>query len=74
MYGYTLSIFSILWSVDNINSALGIILMILSILNILWTAGLKVYDAIKNKKYSDVSKILEDTTEQIKDLQEEDKK
>ena len=72
IYSYTLSILGCMWSTENIDSVLGIILMVLSIINILWTTCYKIYDAIKTKKYSDVSKILDDAEEKIKEI--EDKK
>lgn len=70
-YSYSLSIFSILWSTENINSVLGIILMVLSICNILWTAGYKIYTYIKNKQYDKVSKEIEDAIDKIKDIKED---
>ena len=72
IYNYTLSILGCMWSAENIDNVLGIILMILSIINILWSTCYKLYDTIKTKKYSDVSKILDDAEEKIKEI--EDKK
>ena len=72
IYNYTLSVLGCMWSAENIDNVLGIILMVLSIINILWSTCYKLYDAIKTKKYSDVSKILDDAEEKIKEI--EDKK
>lgn len=71
IYSYTLSILGCMWSAENIDNVLGIILMVLSIINILWSTGYKLYNAIKSKKYSDVSKIIDDAEEQIKNIKED---
>lgn len=47
--------------------------MILSIVNILWTSGYKIYTSIKNKKYDEVEKTIDDAVEQIKEIKEEEK-
>lgn len=70
IYNYTLSILGCMWSAENIDNVLGIILMILSIINILWSTCYKLYDTIKTKKYSDVSKILDDAEEKIKEIED----
>lgn len=70
IYNYTLSVLGCMWSAENIDNVLGIILMILSIINILWSTCYKLYDTIKTKKYSDVSKILDDAEEKIKEIED----
>lgn len=71
IYSYSLSLMSLMWSTENINSILGIILMVLSIINILYTAIRNIYNAIKNKNYDKVSEEITDTIEKIENVKEE---
>lgn len=71
MYSYTLSVLSIAWSAENIDTILGIILMALSIVNILWTTGYKIYNHIKEKNYDKVSEEIQDAIDKIKDIKED---
>ena len=71
MYSYTLSVLSIAWSAENIDTILGIILMALSIVNILWTTGYKIYNHIKEKNYDKVSEEFQDAIDKIKDIKED---
>ena len=71
MYSYTLSVLSIAWSAENIDTILGIILMALSIVNILWTTGYKIYNHIKEKNYDKVSEEIQDVIDKIKDIKED---
>lgn len=71
IYSYSLSIMSLMWSTENINSLLGIILTILSIINILYTAIRNIYKYIKNKNYDKVSEEITDAIEKIDDIKEE---
>ena len=71
MYSYTLSVLSIAWSAENIDTILGIILMVLSIVNILWTTGYKIYNHIKEKNYDKVSEEIQDAIDKIKDIKED---
>lgn len=72
MYSYTLSVLSIAWSTENIDTILGIILMVLSIVNILWTTGYKIYNHIKEKNYGKVSEEIQDAIDKIKDIKEDE--
>lgn len=72
MYSYTLSVLSIAWSAENIDTILGIILMALSIVNILWTTGYKIYNHIKEKNYDKVSEEIQDAIDKIKDIKEDE--
>lgn len=65
---YILSVFSIGWSVENIDNILGIILLALNIARILWNTGYKIYASIKKKKFEDVEKSFNDGIEEIKKL------
>lgn len=71
MYSYTLSVLSIAWSAENIDTILGIILMVLSIVNILWTTGYKIYNHIKEKNYDKVSEEIQAAIDKIKDIKED---
>ena len=61
------------YGIANIKEILGIIVLVLSILNILINAGIRVYHKIKNKKYDEIPNDISDTINQINDLKEEDK-
>lgn len=59
-------------SMAYIKEVLGIIVLVLSILNILINLGLRIYHKIKNKKYSDIPKDIDDAIYQLKGLDEEE--
>lgn len=56
------------WSLENINTTLGIILLVLNIIRILWLTGYKVYLNIKRKKYEDVEKSINEGIDEINSL------
>lgn len=65
---HILSVFSIGWSLENIDNILGIILLTLNIIRILWSMCYKIYNQIKNKKYKDIENTIKEGTEEIKEL------
>lgn len=67
---YGLNIVGITYGAINIQEVLGIIVLILSILSILWKAGVKIYTLIKNKKYNEVDETINDTINDLNDLKE----
>lgn len=56
------------FSIEYIETALGIVLLILTIINILIKAGFTIYNAIKNKNYKQAADEFDSA---VKDLREE---
>lgn len=67
---YVLNIVGITYGAINVQEVLGIIVLILSILSILWKAGVKIYTLIKNKKYNEIDETINDTINDLNDLKE----
>ena len=67
---YALNIVGITYGAINVQEVLGIIVLILSILSILWKAGVKIYTLIKNKKYNEVDETINETINDLNDLKE----
>lgn len=67
---YALNIVGITYGAINVQEVLGIIVLILSILSILWKAGVKIYTLIKNKKYNEIDETINDTIKDLNDLKE----
>lgn len=67
---YGLNIVGITYGAINVQEVLGIIVLILSILSILWKAGVKIYTLIKNKKYNEIDETINDTINDLNDLKE----
>lgn len=64
---YGLSILSTMWSLENIDNVLGIILLVISIGNLVFKAIVQINDKIKNKKYDEIDDVVD---ELIKDIDE----
>lgn len=67
---YVLNIVGITYGAINVQEILGIIVLILSILSILWKAGVKIYTLIKNKKYNELDETINETINDLNDLKE----
>lgn len=67
---YALNIVGITYGAINVQEVLGIIVLILSILSILWKAGVKIYTLIKNKKYNEIHETINDTINDLNELKE----
>lgn len=67
---YGLNIVGITYGAINVQEILGIIVLILSILSILWKAGVKIYTLIKNKKYNEIDETINETINDLNDLKE----
>lgn len=67
---YALNIVGITYGAINVQEILGIIVLILSILSILWKAGVKIYTLIKNKKYNEIDETINETINDLNDLKE----
>ena len=59
-------------SLPMIESILGIIILSVQVCLILWKAGKKIYQAIKNKKYDEIDDTLKETQDQLGDLKEKE--
>lgn len=69
-----LSILGVNVGAEMIYTWLGITLLVLSIANILIKAAFKIYDIIKKKKYEDITEVLDDTIEDLKEVNNNGKK
>ena len=59
-------------SLPMIETILGIIILSVQVLLILWKAGMKIYDAIKKKKYDEIDDALEGAKDQLEDLKDKE--
>ena len=59
-------------SLPMIESILGIIILSVQVCLILWKAGKKIYEAIKNKKYDEIDDTLKETQDQLEDLKDKE--
>lgn len=59
------------YAIANIKEILGVVILVLSILNILFNAGMRIYNHIKNKRYEEISKEIEKTKEDLNNIKEE---
>ena len=55
-------------SIEYIYEILGIVTLVLSIVNILINAGFKIYTAIKQKKFKEITGTIDDTVNQLNNL------
>ena len=69
---YSVDVTSGAYGLANIQTILGIILLILSILSILFKCGLSIYTHIKNKKYEEIVNDLDKAKEEIEKLKDGD--
>lgn len=53
---------------SQMESILGIIILVIQLIFILWRSGLAIYEKIKHKKLNDVTDILENTSKDIIDI------
>lgn len=67
-YDYFLSIITASFGLERIETLLGVILMILSLINILVTLTFQIIKAIKEKKYEQISDALKDATNDVERL------
>ncbi len=67
---YTVDATGSAWGLANIQQILGIIVLILSILSFLCKVVYSIYVKIKNKKYDEISKELDNAKEELKEAQQ----
>lgn len=69
-----LTVLGVGWSLENINTALGIVLLVLNLIRILWRMSYKTYLAIKEKRFDDVEKSLNEGIDEVKELNNKEDK
>lgn len=67
-----ISIFGISVSVQDVKEIISIILLVLSIANILWVLGSRIYTHVKNKEYNKIPDEVDDATKKLHDLKGSD--
>lgn len=72
-YSNICSVATATYGIANIKEVLGIIVLVLSILNILINTGIKIYHKIKDKKFEEIPNDINETINQLNELKEEDK-
>lgn len=70
-YSNMCSIATATYGIANIKEILGIIVLVLSILNILINAIIKIYRKLKEKKFEEVPNEISDTIDKLKNIEEE---
>ncbi len=68
IFDTTVTVFGIRFTAENFQTVIGIIIGILTLINILIKMFFKIKEAIHNKKYEDINKIIEDGIEEIKEV------
>ena len=68
-----LSVLGVSVSVENLDSILNLVLLIISIINILVVLGLRIYNAVKSKNVDEVKKAVEEAKEDINEIKRNDK-
>lgn len=60
------------YGVHNLYEWLGVVVLVLSIANILFKAGILIYDKIKSKKIKDIPQIIDNTIEQLEEVHKDE--
>lgn len=68
IFDATVTVFGIRFTAENFQTVLGIIIGILTLINILIKMFFKIKDAVNKKKYEDINKIIDDGIEEIKEV------
>lgn len=61
------------FALSNIYEILSIIILILSILNILVNASIRIYHHLKNKEYKDISYEIDDVKNQLENIKNKER-
>lgn len=69
---YSVDVASGTYGLANIQTILGIVLLVLSIASILFKMVFSIYTHIKNKQYAEIQKDLDQAKEEIEKLKEGD--
>lgn len=62
----------ITYSIQDVKEIISIILLVLSVINILWVLGSRLYKHIKNKNYQEIPHDINDAVEQLNNLEHKD--
>lgn len=65
---YTVDAIGGAYGLANIQTVLGIIVLILTILNVLINATIRIVGLVKKRKYEQITQVLEDTIEELKEV------
>lgn len=57
-------------SLNMIHTVLGIVILSVQVILIIWKAGMRIYNAIKNKNVKEITDTLEDTKDKLTDLKD----
>lgn len=69
---YSVDVASGTYGLANIQTILGIVLLVLSIASILFKMGFSIYTHIKNKQFAEIQKDLDQAKEEIEKLKDGD--
>lgn len=64
----SLSVITASWGISNIQDILGVVVLILSIMNILWNMFYKIYNNIKHKNYTEIDDNIKDAIDEINNI------
>lgn len=73
IYDTIVTVLGIGFTAENLETALGIIIGVLTLINILIKMFFKIKDAIANKKYNELSKIIDEGIQEIKEVDKDGK-
>lgn len=73
IYDTIVTVLGIGFTAENFQTALGIIIGILTLINILVKMFFKIKEAIANKKYNELSKIIDEGIQEIKEVDKDGK-
>ena len=68
-----LSATGITFSIQDVKEIISIILLVLSIVNILWVLGSRIYRKVKNKDYETIPEDIDDAIDKLNNLKDGDK-
>lgn len=60
------------FGITNVQSTLGVILLILSIANILIKGGIAIYNHIKKKEYNKIPQVIDNTIEKLEEVHKDE--
>lgn len=65
---YTVEVAGASYGLVNIQTILGIIVLILTIINVILNATVRIILAIKKREYNKINEVLDDTIEELKEV------
>lgn len=70
---YTVEAMGGAYGIANIKDILGLIILILTILNVLINGTIKIIALIKKREYEKISGVIEDVRDELKEVEENEK-